>query len=445
MGENEDNNMLDNQEAAATQEDSDLSKAVPLSGDTKDDILSSFFNSTTIRIVFIACLVLLFFGGMVIFYTSNKSREQKAILLSEEQLFGRSLADASGSGSAVIAKKKSIEVVGFLPSWTVAKNAPVHYKQLSQLIYFGLGVNDAGDLMEYDQNGNPTLEWQYFTGDYFTTLQQDAQKINTKVLVAIKNFDNKSIDGLISNQSATARFAKNITRLIRQYHLDGVNLDFEYITDSDFPTAHYLNTFLENVSYSLKQENQSLLLSFDVNATAVEKDKAYDMVKIGEIVDQVIVMAYDYRTASSSIAGPVAPLRANSNEMSIEKTFASLVGRVPSEKIVMGIPFYGYEWQTYSDASGSGVVSGSGALATYKRVKELLDSKSNLTLHFDELSMSPWLSYRQSGAIKQIYYEDQSSILAKIKFTKEKKIRGVAVWAIGYEGESSDLWDVFSQ
>lgn len=332
------------------------------------------------------------------------------------------------------------EVIAFLPSWMVGKGTSVGAKPLTQLIYFGLGVTKDGELIQFEDKV-PVLEWSIFTSDEFLKLKNEAQSRNIKVLLSIKNFDNETIDKLISNQNATNNFIRRLQKMIATYHLDGVNLDFEYITDSNFPTHKYLNKFLTALSQALKAANKTSIISIDVNATALMQDAAYDMVKIGEVVDQVIVMGYDYHLPTSLIAGPVAPLSASSSSASITRSITSLTGRVPAEKIVLGVPFYGYEWQTYTENFGSYTVENTGALATYKRIKELISARADVVLHWDKASSEPWLSYKQSGAIKQIYYEDALSIKTKMSFVQERKLAGVAVWALGYEGENDDLWN----
>ena len=339
---------------------------------------------------------------------------------------------------------KNREVIGFLPSWTVAQNTKIDIKPFTQIIYFGLGVKEDGQIVQFDEEKNPTLEWHYFTSENFSCLKKEAKETEVKVLVSFKMFNNESIDNLISNANSTNYFIKNVIALLKKYDLDGVNLDIEYFTDSDFPTSRFLNSFLNTVSKEIKKNNPKAIVSLDVNATAILSDKAYDMVKIGEVADEVILMAYDYHTQSSQRAGPVAPINAPINEHSITESISSITGRVPLEKVILGVPLYGYEWQTLNKNNRSTVVAGSGALATYKRVQELLENRGDIEKHWDEDAQSPWLVYVQSGAIKQIYYEDERSIKVKADFVKTKDLGGVALWALGYEGKYKEPLKIIS-
>ncbi|MDA1316809.1 MAG: glycosyl hydrolase family 18 protein [bacterium] len=332
------------------------------------------------------------------------------------------------------------QVIGFLPSWSVAAKAKVNPEYLDQIIYFGIGINKNGELMKVDEEGKDLLEWHYFKTDYMKNVMSKAHETDTKILVTIKNFDNEEIDTLISSGSATNRAISQISKLITDYELDGINIDFEYFSDSDFPTAKHMNIFLEKLTTQLKKEHPNTIISFDVNATAIYEDKAYDMVRIGELVDQVIVMGYDYHRQSSTVSGAVAPLVSKGDAPSVTKSIDSLKGRVPYDKVILAIPLYGYEWQTYSKDQGSYTIPGSGALASYKRVRELIESKDDVAISYDKKSMSPRLVYVQSGAIKQIYYEDEKSIKSKLELVHDRDIAGIALWALGYEGTYLEPW-----
>jgi len=61
------------------------------------------------------------------------------------------------------------------------------------------------------------------------------------------------------------------------------------------------------------------------------------------------------------------------------------------------------------------------------------------------LAKSPWLIYEQSGAIKQIYYENERSLEEKLKFAKGRGLAGIAIWALGYEGSYQKPWEVIEK
>src|SRR3989344_566146 len=119
------------------------------------------------------------------------------------------------------------QVIGFLPSWSIAQDARVYPEYLDQIIYFGIGINAHGNLMRIDEKNQPLVEWSYLNSDYFKQLQSNSKITKTKILVAIKNFDNTSIDTLIGNEIYTNNAVLQLTKLVDEYDLNGINIDFE--------------------------------------------------------------------------------------------------------------------------------------------------------------------------------------------------------------------------
>lgn len=424
--------------------DIDLSEVVPLS--EKRPFSEKIKNILPAKRFFALSLIVVFLlvsGSSVLFLWIQKKHNFTRSRIQGEQTLSQ--VSPHLEPHAALPSSTLKERIGFLPSWMVAKKVKVYPERLSQIIYFGLGVNEQGELIQYNEEGVSVLEWTYFHSDYFTDVRKEASASGTKILLAIKCFDNETIDNLTSNQTATDNLIKRLLKIIEEYQLDGVNIDFEYVTDTDFPTVKYYNRFLETLSQRLYEENPALIISVDVNANAVLKDGAYDLVKIGEVADQVILMAYDYHRAASTRAGPVAPIEAGENEHNISESLQALAGRVPFEKVILGVPFYGYEWQTINSNYKSPTVANTGALATYRRVSELIDNRDDLEINWDEQAQSPWLVYRQSGAIKQIYYENEQSLQAKLNLVGENNLGGIAIWALGYEGGYPDLWQIISE
>ncbi|MBP9691023.1 hypothetical protein KBD81_02995 [Candidatus Woesebacteria bacterium] len=337
------------------------------------------------------------------------------------------------------------DVIGFLPYWAIGSNAKIYPEYMDQIIYFGVTLKSDGTIAKTDANNNPLPEWISLNSENWDNVRSQASQTDTKVLAAVKNFTKEEIETLLQNAPSKKRAIKTITDLMNDYELDGINIDFEYFSGEDEESANVFTEFITELSAALRKEKVDAILSFDVNATVVYTDVAYDMVKIGELMDQVIIMGYDYHQATSNQSGPIAPIAMADGSPSLTKTIESLKGRVPSEKIILGTPLYGFEWQTESAAYRAKTIPGTGAVATYKRVRELIENRDDVSIRFNEISQSPWLSYSQNGLIKQVYYEDERSLQAKIDLIHEEKLDGIALWALGYEGDYIEPWIVIKE
>ena len=157
-------------------------------------------------------------------------------------------------------------------------------------------------------------------------------------------------------------------------------------------------------------------------------------------------MAYDFHRRQSTQAGPVAPLFGGKElwDNDINTYLQQFLELVPAQKILLGIPFYGYEWQTTSRESLSHTFPDTGATASYERVQELLKQSEELQVQesWNEQALSPYISYSEDGEIYVIYFENSRSISYKLDYVNQLDLGGVAIWALGYEGSSRELWEV---
>ena len=93
--------------------------------------------------------------------------------------------------------------------------------------------------------------------------------------------------------------------------------------------------------------------------------------------------------------------------------------------------------ETLSNFPGSPVIPGSGATASNRRVTTLLNECKDCMIGTDEFGLQPYVIYQEKDTdyYKQIFYEDKTSLQKKVDTAKKYNLGGVALWAIGYEGE----------
>jgi spore germination protein YaaH len=120
-----------------------------------------------------------------------------------------------------------------------------------------------------------------------------------------------------------------------------------------------------------------------------------------------------------------------------------LLALVPPEKVILVVPFYGYEWQTTTlNLETAQTYPKTGATLTYERLQSLLGRKKalKLTEHWDEHSLSPYITYEEEDEFFIGFYENERSLGYKIDLARGLNLGGIAIWALGYEGETSELW-----
>ena len=146
----------------------------------------------------------------------------------------------------------------------------------------------------------------------------------------------------------------------------------------------------------------------------------------------------------SSSAGPNSPLRGSGDlfEHDIIKNISELSKLIPSNKILLGIPFYGYQWNTV-DATKYSPVESKGTTASLERIEEMIQDKT-LELLWDRNTLTPYGIASSSGQISQIYFENATSMKLKLDFVKSANLGGIAIWALGYEGQDSWVWPIIN-
>lgn len=173
------------------------------------------------------------------------------------------------------------------------------------------------------------------------------------------------------------------------------------------------------------------------------------MAQLQSQVDYMVVMAYDFHRRSSPQAGPVAPLFGGKEywDSDINQHLADLTKIVPKHKLLLGVPFYGYEWQTTSREAQAHTFPETGSTASFKRVKTILEQKEKLQVeqNWSEQALSPYLSYVKDGEIYVIYYENSRSLSYKLDYVNQLDLGGIAVWALGYEDTTRELWDTIQR
>lgn len=217
----------------------------------------------------------------------------------------------------------------------------------------------------FETNANGDLFYEY--QDDYAKIMQFAQDKGIKTHASVVFMDRAGMHTLLSDPSKRQYLIAQLSQQVSQNNYDGVNIDFEYLGEAD---RDNFSQFLRELKLSLGDDKQLSVALF-----ACTKPESwltgYDYASIGEIVDRVIIMAYDY-SYKGSPAGPVAPL------WWVEEVVSYLKTIIPAEKMLLGLPTYGYDW-------GDGLSTTTVTAARLQTLKE----QYNLTESFDNASMSP--------------------------------------------------------
>jgi spore germination protein YaaH len=271
---------------------------------------------------------------------------------------------------------------------------------------------------ETNENGDLFYEYQ----DDYDEILQFARDHNIKTHASVVYMDKEGMHELLSDPARRQYLIEQLSKQVKENNYDGVNIDFEFLGQSD---RDNFTLFLKELKQSLGNDKQ-LSVALFACTKAQSWLAGYDYDAIGGIVDRVVIMAYDYNYKTSP-AGPVAPL------WWVEDVVAYLKSIIPAEKMLLGLPTYGYDW-------GDGITT---TTVTAKRLQSL-KNQYHLTESFDEASMSPYYSYvDNNGVSHQIWLENRKSLNAKLDVALDNHLAGVSFWRIG--NGFTDLYDLLAE
>lgn len=238
----------------------------------------------------------------------------------------------------------------------------------------------------------------------------------------VDNFkDGVSTYDTLSKTSSRQRLVNQLTAAAIQYGLDGINVDFELITE-DGGRAYI--EFIRELSIMCRING--IVLSVD-NYVPTASSGQYYRGEQGVFADYVIIMGYDEHYAGSEEAGSVASY--DFVERGIQKTLEE----VPKEKVINAIPFYTRFWRTDENGEVSSEALGMDSADAKAR-------NNSVEPVWDETTHQYYIELEYEGSIYQMWMEEERSIEEKMTLIKQYGLAGVAEWRLGYERPG--VWDV---
>jgi spore germination protein YaaH len=219
-----------------------------------------------------------------------------------------------------------------------------------------------------------------------------------------------------------ARRREHIRAIVARLEIfgyDGIDIDYEGLASDD---RERFSEFIRELGAALHAEG--LLLSVTVypkvhdGRTWIGPD-SNDYAELGRHADEVRIMAYEYHTASGP-PGPVGPLYWQ------EAVLDYAVGRIPAEKIVLGLHLYGTDW-------------GGGARALVYRDVALTLAGTRARPVWDERAGETTFSYRGRDGLHRVWYPDAQFVAARVALAERYGLAGLSFWRLG--GEDEAIWE----
>ena len=312
-------------------------------------------------------------------------------------------------------------VFGYHPYWNGTAWENYVYDILSHVAWFGLAMGNNGDIT--NAHGWPV-----------NGLVDLAHSRGVKVIVTVTNFDNSGIGTLLGNATYRQNAIDNLISRVSQGNADGVNIDFEFVPSS--ATANF-NTFIHDLTQAFHDQIPGSEVS--IAMPSVDWSNAYDYNYLSDNCDGLMIMAYGYYWSGSSNAGPISPLNSGLSSWYISRTIQDYLTKTGDDgsQLILGLPWYGRDWQVTSTAVNAPVVENtSGATILYPSAEANAQAFGK---QYRTDVATAWYNYN-NGVQHQVWYDDSLSLATKYQYAVDEDIKGIGIWALGYDGGRPEIW-----
>lgn len=306
----------------------------------------------------------------------------------------------------------SHEVYGYSTYWT--SDEYLHFDLLTRIGIFDVTLNPDGTIA--NSHGFPQ-NWAW-------TIDR-AHRNGVKCEMVATCFGGENITRAIRATSSIP----NLVQLASSAGMDGINIDFEGIYAADRDTVV---RFMRDLSAACRAAGLELTMA----TMPLDHANAYDFAALAETTDGLFMMEYNFHWQGCPEAGPTAPLFGWTYYGNLQMSLTEYLTEIGSgEKLLFGLPYYGFEWPTQADTTHSRT-TGYGEAITYVQARSRAERRGR---RWDEESKTPWYRYYDTGW-HQGWYDDDTSLLLKYREVHEHGLLGTGIWTLGYDGSRRELW-----
>ncbi len=255
-----------------------------------------------------------------------------------------------------------------------------------------------------------------------------AQSKGMQTFATVSNFGKSDFVPLIAHHilihpTIRAKAIQNMLVVLQTYGYTGVNIDFEAVPHKD--RAEF-TAFIRELAQVMRPAGYLTMVSVPAELQDDPNDSwagAFEFKALAPNLDILQLMTYD-ENGPWGPPGPVAGMDW------VEPCVQYAVSVVPSNKISLGMPAYGYDWNL---TRGTGV-------QLYWKVIPALIAKVGAVPQWDVQSSSPYFSYTAAnGTSHVVWYENTQSVPLKSALAVTYNLAGVSVFALGFEDQT--FWE----
>ena len=321
-------------------------------------------------------------------------------------------------GILLISISFSQRVVGYYPQWVQSTFTPdkIDYSVITHVIHSFAWPDEEGNVQHYDNMLSQSL----------TATVHDN---NAKILLS---FGGWGQSWGFANSTSTPELREflinNIINICETYNYDGIDIDWEQPTN--VIEKNNLTSFVSELRFAFDSIYPDWIISMAVPVSNWS-GQYYDFAQLKEHVEFFNAMTYDIHGSWTNHAGhnsPLYPSPAGDPDGSVSTGINYLKNTrgIEAQKLNMGIPFYGKEYNTTNiNESFTGDV----VARLYNEYHGLIDNGWNYI--WDDSGQVPYL--QNDSQTKIITIDDSMSVSLKSEYAISNNLGGLMIWALGYD------------
>ncbi len=232
-------------------------------------------------------------------------------------------------------------------------------------------------------------------------------------------------------------FCQSVKSLLDKHKLDGVDIDWEYPTQSADNETGADPSDTRNFNLVLKELRETLGTDKIISFASSSSARYVDWPNAMKYLDYVNVMTYDMGAAPNGHNSPLHKSAVFNHRSWDESVDAHEKGGVSRDRMVMGIPFYGKAEK--SPAAGQKIFD---YTVRYYEIPDILEKGKykgaalarNVHRMWEFTSMVPYLA--DDSGKNVLSYDDPESVAAKGAYVKAGGMLGAMFWE--YRCDTSD-------
>ncbi|MDR0333977.1 MAG: glycoside hydrolase family 18 protein [Dysgonamonadaceae bacterium] len=247
------------------------------------------------------------------------------------------------------------------------------------------------------------------------------QKPSLVVFLSIGGWESGRFSEMAADEKTRRSFARDCARVVKEFGLDGIDMDWEYPTSSSAGISSSPDD-TDNFTLLMREIREEIgndkLLTF----ASVSSARYVNFPEVMPYIDFVNIMSYDMGTPPihhSTLYRSERTGRLSGDEA----VKAHVEAGVPIDKLVLGIPFYGRGTQ--------------GITGVYRNYRDIIKLDESFERRWDDVAKAPYLANDTVDFI--IGYADARSIGYRCDYILEKGMLGAMYWDYAADDDEGTL------